>query len=233
MKHNARFKKKLLKFFLALILILAGVALHRHLSEIQSTNGGFITPDIVYILDAGHGGEDGGAISLTGTTESQINLEITLKLEQLLALYGHCPVLVRTEDISIYDPGNETLHDKKVSDIQNRVSLVESTENGVLISIHQNSYPDSQYSGFQTFYAPTDNSQELANSVQNSLKSSLNPDNSRETKQIYDSVYLLNHISRPGILVECGFLTNPEEAAKLETDSYQIQLAACVLAGIL
>lgn len=225
--------KNLLKFLLALLLILGGVLIHRQLAPLRTTSGAVTTPELVYILDAGHGGEDGGAISVTGTSESQINLAITLKLEQLLALYGHCPVLIRTEDISIYDEGCETLHEKKVSDIQNRVTLVEETENGILISIHQNSYPDSQYDGFQVFYASTDSSQELAEAVQISLKSGINPDNTREIKQIYDSVYLLNHITRPAILVECGFLTNPDEAAKLETDSYQLQLATCILAGVL
>lgn len=226
LKHRWR------RLLLALILILIGLLTYRKLSPDSEVLGeADFSP--VYIIDAGHGGEDGGAISVTGTSESQINLAIALKLEQLFALYGHCPILVRREDISIYDPGSESLHEKKVSDIQNRVSLVESTPNAILISIHQNSYPDSQYDGFQVFYAPTANSQELAEVVQTSLKSNLNPENSREVKQIYDTVYLLNHISCPAILVECGFLTNPVEAEKLETDSYQMQLAASILAGVL
>lgn len=220
------------KLCLALILILIGLLTYRKLSPDSEVLGeADFSP--TYIIDAGHGGEDGGAISVTGTSESHINLAIALKLEQLFALYGHCPVLTRTEDISIYDQGSETLHEKKVSDIYNRVALIESTPNAVLLSIHQNSYPDSQYDGFQVFYAPTDSSQTLAEAVQTSLKTHLNPENSREVKEIYDTVYLLNHITCPAILVECGFLTNPEEAEKLETDSYQMQLAASILAGVL
>ncbi len=220
------------KLLLALILILIGLLTYRRLSpHSEVLADADFSP--TYIIDAGHGGEDGGAISVTGTSESQINLAIALKLEQLFALYGHCPTMIRSEDISIYDQGCDTLHEKKVSDIYNRVALIQATPNATLISIHQNSYPDSQYDGFQVFYATTDDSQPLAEAVQTSLKANLNPENSREVKQIYDTVYLLNHSSCPAILVECGFLTNLQEAEKLETEGYQLQLAASILAGVL
>lgn len=182
------------------------------------------------ILDAGHGGEDGGAVSVTGVPESRFNLEIVLKLRDILALYGTDAVVLREEDISLHDEGADTLREKKRSDLQNRVAAVEELEGVPLISIHQNTYPDPKYSGAQVFYAPTQGSRELAEAFQAAIREELQPDNQRSAKEISDSVYLMNHISCPAVLVECGFLTNPEEEALLRQEGYQRQLSA-VLAG--
>ena len=182
------------------------------------------------ILDAGHGGEDGGAVSVTGVPESRVNLEIVQKLRDTLALYGVDPVVLREEDVSLHDPEASTLREKKRSDLKNRVRAVEAVEGGTLLSIHQNSYPGSQYRGAQVFYAPTGGSRELAELLQTALREELQPDNGRKAKPIPESVYLMNHVSCPAVLVECGFLTNPEEEARLRDGGYQRQLAA-VLAG--
>ena len=182
------------------------------------------------ILDAGHGGEDGGAVSVTGVPESRVNLEIVQKLRDTLALYGVDPVVLREEDVSLHDPEASTLREKKRSDLKNRVRAVEAVEGGTLLSIHQNSYPGSQYRGAQVFYAPTGGSRELAELLQTALREELQPDNDRQAKPIPESVYLMNHVSCPAVLVECGFLTNPEEEAMLRDGGYQRQLAA-VLAG--
>ena len=182
------------------------------------------------ILDAGHGGEDGGAVSVTGVPESRVNLEIVQKLRDTLALYGVDPVVLREEDVSLHDPEASTLREKKRSDLKNRVRAVEAAEGGTLLSIHQNSYPGSQYRGAQVFYAPTGGSRELAELLQTALREELQPDNGRKAKPIPESVYLMNHVSCPAVLVECGFLTNPEEEALLRDGGYQRQLAA-VLAG--
>ena len=182
------------------------------------------------ILDAGHGGEDGGAVSVTGVPESRVNLEIVQKLRDTLALYGVDPVVLREEDVSLHDPEASTLREKKRSDLKNRVRAVEAVEGGTLLSIHQNSYPGSQYRGAQVFYAPTGGSRELAELLQTALREELQPDNGRKAKPIPESVYLMNHVSCPAVLVECGFLTNPEEEALLRDGGYQRQLAA-VLAG--
>lgn len=182
------------------------------------------------ILDAGHGGEDGGAVSVTGVAESQINLEIVQKLRDILALCGTDPILLREEDISLHDEGASTLREKKRSDLQNRVAAVEALEGATLISIHQNTYPSARYHGAQVFYAPTEGSQALAEHFQAALREQLQPDNERAAKPIPDSVYLMNHITCPAILVECGFLTNPGEEAMLRDEGYQRQLSA-VLAG--
>ena len=181
------------------------------------------------VLDAGHGGEDGGAVSLSGVSESQINLAIVKRMDDLLGLYGVAPVLLREEDISLHDDGAETLREKKVSDLKNRVEKIEALDQAVLLSIHQNTFPDGQYHGAQAFYAPTEGSQELAASIQKAIQMTLQPENQREAKAIPSTVYLMNHISCPGVLVECGFLTNPAEEALLLDSGYQKKLAAVLV----
>ena len=214
-----------------LVVVLLALALGRLnrmmepvISPVSYTNA------IPVILDAGHGGEDGGAVSLTGVPESQINLEIVLKLRDILALCGTDPQLLREEDLSLHDESASTLREKKRSDLQNRVAAVEAAEGAALISIHQNTYTSARYHGAQVFFAPTQGSQALAEAFQTALRERLQPDNERAAKEIPDSVYLMNHITCPAILVECGFLTNPQEEALLRDEGYQRKLAA-VLAG--
>lgn len=185
----------------------------------------------VLVLDAGHGGEDGGAVSLTGVAESGINLAITLRVDQLLGFCGAPPVVLREEDVSLHDQGADTLREKKASDLRNRVQAVEQVGDAVLLSVHQNTFTDKKYHGAQVFYAPTEGSQALAEAMQEALRAALDPENGRQAKPIPDSVYLMNHVSCPAVLVECGFLSNPEEEALLRSADYQIRLAA-VLAGV-
>lgn len=182
------------------------------------------------VLDAGHGGEDGGAVSLTGLPESGINLAIVLKLDQLLGFCGQAPVVLRTEDVSLHDESAGTLREKKVSDLHNRAAAVEAVEHAVLLSIHQNTFTDKKYHGAQVFFAPTSGSQEFAVYTQEVLRAGLDEENTRQAKPIPGTVYLMSHITCPAILVECGFLSNPEEEALLRSEGYQLQLAA-VLAG--
>lgn len=183
------------------------------------------------VLDAGHGGEDGGAVSITGAPESEINLSIVLKLRDVLGLYGVDPILLREEDISLHDSNASTLREKKRSDLKNRVAAAEEVEGGTFLSIHQNTYPSGQYYGAHVFYAPTENSQPLAEHIQNSIKTALQPYNERTVKQIPDTVYIMNHITCPAVLIECGFLTNPEEEALLRDQTYQRKLAAVIAAA--
>lgn len=180
------------------------------------------------VLDAGHGGEDGGAVSLTGVPESQINLALVLKLRDVLGLYGVDPILLRETDVSLHADDASTLREKKRSDLKNRVSAIEDVEGGTLVSIHQNTYPGSRYHGTHVFYAPTEGSQELAEHFQNSIKAALQPDNERAVKQIPDTVYIMNHVTCPAVLIECGFLTNPEEETMLRDEDYQRKLAAVI-----
>lgn len=183
------------------------------------------------ILDAGHGGEDGGAISLSGVPESQINLAIVRKMDDILNFYGISPVLLRREDISLHDDQAQTLRQKKVSDLKNRVAAIQSSDGATLISVHQNTYPNGTVRGFQSFYAPTEGSKELAQLIQNAVQATIQQENKRTVKQIPKSVYLMNHISCRGVLVECGFLTNREEEGLLKTENYQRKLAAVLSAA--
>jgi len=182
------------------------------------------------VIDAGHGGEDGGAVSVSGVSESVLNLAVAKRLDEILGLYGVPSVMLRQEDVMLSDPGGRTMRERKVSDLHNRVKAVEDAENAVLISVHQNSFTDSKYSGAQVFYAPTADSQAFAERTQELLRVQLSPGNDRKAKPIPQSVYLMNHISCKAILVECGFLTNPEEDRLLQTPEYQLKLAA-TLAG--
>jgi N-acetylmuramoyl-L-alanine amidase len=178
------------------------------------------------VVDAGHGGIDGGATSCSGVLESKINLDIALRLNDLLGFLGYDTKMVRTTDTSIYTEGN-TIAAQKVSDLKQRVKLVNETENAILISIHQNTFSDNRYSGAQVFYADDEISRKLAQELQMDFISTLNPGSKRKCKAS-DGIYLMQNIQRPGVLIECGFLSNPEEEAKLRNDGYQKKLACVV-----
>lgn len=185
----------------------------------------------VLVLDAGHGGEDGGAVSSAGDKESDINLAIVLRLEQLMGLYGVPVVLTRSDDRSIHDQGADTLREKKVSDLNNRLALVSGLENCILLSVHQNSYTDPRYSGAQVFYTASEESRQWAEQTQELLRQGLDPANDRAAKKIPNTVYLMNHVTCPAILVECGFMSNGEEVSLLLTSGYQTKIAAALAAA--
>ena len=225
-------RKKKIWAALAAALILAGCAGWSALGH--SAPAMAVSPTSrTLIIDAGHGGEDGGAVSITGAAESQINLAIACHLEDILALYGIAPQMLRRKDVSLHDSSASTLREKKVSDLHNRVAMIEGADHPLLVSIHQNSYPEQRYHGSQVFYAPTQGSEEIAQHVQLVLAAALDPENGREAKQIPDTVYLMNHITCPAILVECGFLTNPEEEALLRQEGYQRKIAAALASAVL
>lgn len=185
------------------------------------------------ILDAGHGGEDGGAVSPSGALESNINLAVVKRMDGVLGLFGVRTFLLREEDISLHDSNAQTLRQKKRSDLLNRVFMVEAQANSTMISIHQNSYPDGRYSGAQAFYAPTEGSRILAQTMQEALRRALDPRNNRLEKQIPDTIFLMNHITCPAVLVECGFLTNPQEEQLLCSGGYQTKMATVLAGGYL
>ena len=178
------------------------------------------------IIDPGHGGVDGGATSCTGVLESKFNLDIALRLNDMMHLLGMETVLIRDSDRSVYTQG-ETIAQKKVSDLRERERVINGTNNALVISIHQNIFPDAQYWGPQVFYANTDGSKELAVFLQSTLQKGLTPNNNRKSKQA-KGVYLMEHIKCTGILLECGFLSNPEEEARLRNEKYQKELCAVI-----
>lgn len=180
------------------------------------------------IIDPGHGGEDGGATSITGRLESDYNLEIALRLNDLFQLLGYDTRMIRTTDTAIYTKG-ETLSQKKISDLKERTRVANETPNSFLISIHQNTFSDPQYSGAQVFYGEGERSLALARQLQDALIQGLNPGSNRKCKKA-SGIYLMEHISCPGVLIECGFLSNDREARLLSEPDYQKRLC-CVIAA--
>ena len=182
----------------------------------------------VIVIDAGHGAPDGGSTGISGTREDTVNLAVANRLRRLLTLMGYETAMTRTGRDCIATEG-DTIRRKKQSDLKNRVELVNALPSAVVISIHQNHFPDSRYFGPQVFYCS--GGEDLAVSAQRSLTAALAPGSKREAKKA-SGIYLMEHITHPGILVECGFLSNPEEERRLNTSEHQKKLAA-ILAAVL
>lgn len=193
-----------------------------------------MTKDEIIVLDAGHGGADGGAVSADGTPEDDINLAIVLRLRDLFALMGCQTVLTRTGEASLADPDSATLRQEKVSDTKNRVTLINSVANGCLISIHQNTLPGHPtVHGAQVFYGKVTDSDARAAAVQQALNRAINTDNEKNAKPISSDIYIMAHVNCPAILVECGFLSNSAETKLLLSPEYQTKLAAAICCGYL
>ena len=193
-----------------------------------------MTTDEIIVLDAGHGGSDGGAVSADGTPEDDINLAIVLRLRDLFALMGRQTVLTRTGENSLADPDSATLRQEKVSDTKNRVALINSVSNGCLISIHQNTLPGHPtVHGAQVFYGKVTDSDARAAAVQQALNSVVNVGNEKSAKPIGSDIYIMAHANCPAILVECGFLSNSAETRLLLSPEYQTKLAVAICCGYL
>lgn len=200
------------------------VAFHAELFEKKGT----------IVLDAGHGGEDGGAVGVNGAMEKEINLKIALELEKYLKQSNFEVIMVRDGDYSVGDQSLPTIAKRKKSDTQNRLKLVNEVGECVFISIHQNHFSESKYHGAQVFYSPNrPESAQLAETIRQNIVGSLQPENKRENKQAEQNIYLMYHANVPAVLVECGFLSNPEEAEQLTTDAYQKDMAAAIYNGLM
>lgn len=190
-------------------------------------------PSPVVIIDAGHGGEDGGAVGKNGVYEKDINLSVALMLRDMLTANGIKAVLTRSEDILLYDKNSDYHGQKKVQDLATRRKIAESYENALFVSIHMNAFPDERYSGLQVYFSKNDEtSKALAESIQTLTREKLMPDNDRKCKAADSNIYLLDRLSCPAVLVECGFLSNPDECARLSDSAYQKQLALCLFAAV-
>jgi N-acetylmuramoyl-L-alanine amidase len=186
------------------------------------------------IIDAGHGGEDGGAVSDAGVPESGINLQIARALQAVLHFCGQSTVMTRPDEAAVYSENASTIREKKVSDLHNRVSLIESISDGRLISIHQNSIPGHpSVHGAQVFYAAAALSDKMASAIQDALNEAINIDKARQCKQISSDIYLMKNVTCPAVLVECGFMSNRTEATALQEGTYQKKLAVVIAAGYL
>lgn len=185
------------------------------------------------VIDAGHGGEDGGAVAPDGILESELNLDIALRLDALARFWGVETRLTRSSAGIEYPASALTLAAKKKADQDARLEIIRSTPGAVLLSIHQNNYPASAPNGIQVFFGPVHGSEALASILQRELTEYLCPNNRRTAEAIDKDIYLMRRSDCPAVLVECGFLSNPEELTRLETDSYRMQLASVMLAAFL
>lgn len=193
-----------------------------------------VQPIRTVIVDAGHGGMDGGTVAADGTVEKEINLAIAKRLASVLECAGLRTVMTRTGDDSIHDPSCTTVRAQKISDIRNRLRIMEQTEDSAFVSVHQNHFTEAKYHGTQVFYSGNDTrSEALAQCIQSAVVSTIQPENTREIKRSGTEIYLLYHAVRPAVMVECGFLSNPEETALLKSADYQTQMALAVAQGVM
>ncbi len=184
---------------------------------------------VVIIVDAGHGGEDGGAVSADGLKESDVNLAIALRVDQLLGLCGVPARMTRDSDSIAYPDSALTTRQRKQADQEYRAALIRSTDRGVLLSIHQNNFTSAGPKGAQVFYGSVSGSESFAEEMQSKLV--LLSGGHRKAAPVSEDIYLMRQAACPAILVECGFLSNPEDLAALKTDEYRTKLAVVLTAG--
>ena len=221
-------KRRWYLFLLYGVTVVAFLVITHWVSDVTSVfiESSPINRQFTILIDPGHGGEDGGAISCSGLPESGYNLEISLRLKDLMQFLGYDVTMTRDTDVSIHQDGT-TIAQKKASDLKERVRLANTAKNVVLLSIHQNHFTDERYSGAQVFYAGTTGSDILARNLQESFTKALNPTSNRQSKKC-SGVFLMEHIQCTGVLIECGFLSNRREEAKLRNANYQKQLCSVI-----
>ena len=196
---------------------------------VKTVNTPVVSSRKTVVIDAGHGGKDRGTSGVDGTAEKVINLEIALSLRDYLMVSGINTVCVREGDYEIYPVGS----DKNKSDLYNRLDFINSVDNAVMISIHQNHFSDEREHGAQIWYsANTAESKLYSDLILNRIKEFLQPDNKRKNKQSDSSYYILYKASVPSLMLECGFMSNREENEQLKNKEYQNNIAFCVLTGI-
>ena len=224
-------------FYFALVsgILILSVLVFNLSNIVKSTSNSPSCDFDTIVIDAGHGGEDSGAVADDGTLEKDINLDIAIKLNEMLLSSGFHTLMTREKDVAIYDQDkNKNLRQKKVSDMQNRLKIINSSSNNVLVSIHQNKFPEKKYSGTQVFFSKNNKlSEVLAKNVQLSVKESIQPQNDREIKPATKNIFILHNSKVPAIIVECGFISNDEELAKLNDEEYKSKIAFAIYCGIL
>jgi len=228
-------KKSIIAIITAFLIILSAMLYLTFMANFSAAEASSmpITQKTV-IVDAGHGGDDGGAIGIDGTVEKDINLDIALKLEKILKFYGFNVIMTRTQDVMTCDDGLDSLRKRKISDIHNRFELMRKNPDAIFISVHQNKFEDSSQHGTQVFYSGNDErSKELAEAIQTSVTLTLQRKNDRIVKKSGSGIYLLYHAKIPAVLVECGFISNSDEVKKLKDESYRMKLAILIADGLL
>lgn len=206
-----------------------GVKANRRVSSAMSYNDNYP----VIIIDAGHGGEDGGTQSAEGILEKDINLFVAKKLEALLKKEGFRTVMTRSDDSMIYDSYCKTIKSKKTSDLHNRLEIMKKYPDCIFLSIHQNHFTESKYDGAQVFFRPDhEESEHLAACVQESIVDALQRDNTRRIKECQSNVFLIYNAVSTAVMIECGFLSNENEAHKLSDEKYQSELSLAICEGL-
>ena len=221
--------KSQLLYILPVAAFLFLTALCRYAWEGHTTVSSASFKEEYILVDAGHGGEDGGAQGYDGTLEKNINLTVASDLSALLRMLGYTVSTSRDSDVSLATEGN-SVRARKVSDMQNRLAMY--NEACFTVSIHQNYFHQSKYSGTQLFCANDPQSKALGECIRNAVVGILQPNNHRANKVASGDIFLLHNSKRPAVIVECGFLTNKQECDHLKTDEYQKQIAAVIAAGI-
>ena len=222
--------------FLSLIFaVLFGIAEStRSKKELDVLNKDTSARSKTVILDAGHGGEDGGASSADGLLEKDLNLALALSMRDILVANGINVVLTRETDTLLYDRNVNFQGRKKMLDMAARLKIAQDSPDAVFVSLHMNTYPHPSCQGVQVWYSENnDASNKLAKAIHVATQDLLQPENDRPIKRSGSSIYLLRKLECPAVLVECGFLSSPEEAALLASESYRQQLALTLCMGIL
>ena len=217
------------------VLIVASFALNIFtVSKSVKQASASVSDAVTVIVDAGHGGEDGGAIGKSGSLEKDINLQFALKVNDYLSFFGINTYMVRTEDRSVGDITLPTIRERKVSDIRARAALMDLFENSIYLSIHQNEFTQSYVHGTQVFYAPnSEESKNLATVIQKTVCSLTQPDNTKVPKESGTNIYVLYNATKPACLCECGFVSNPEEEKLLLSEDYQRKFSLALSFSVL
>ena len=222
-------KKKILFVIILLCVCFFGVKRINKTEEVSA----IILENKTIILDAGHGFPDEGAVAKDGTSEEKINLEIVLKLQELLKLSGVDVILTREDENGIYDTEEESIRNKKVSDMKNRVKIGNTSNADIFVSIHLNKFENEKYKGYQTFYnKKNEKSERLAKLIQENLKQTMKDKNKRESLSIKNK-YLMDNLKIPAVIIECGFLSNKEDLENLKQEEYQKKIAWGIYLGIM
>lgn len=225
--------KKSLRLTFVLIGCFIVLAICARITEHALPTAAAASSKPVIVLDAGHGGLDSGAVGTTGVLEKDVNLSIVLALRDMFEMSGFEVVLTRDEDISIYDPGVEGIRNQKLNDMDNRLEIIQKYPDSIFLCIHQNNFTDPKYFGGQMFYNNNNpQNRTLAQIMQNKF-AQLQPGNGREIKLTGEELFLLKSNKNPSLMIECGFLSNPEEEQKLSTWEYQQKVAFTIYGGVM
>jgi N-acetylmuramoyl-L-alanine amidase len=226
-------KKRNIAFFAVLCVLIAGV-FALNVNEIMPASGDVGKTTRKIVVDAGHGGEDPGAVSeYSGIKEKNISADIAEKLKSLLENDNYEVIMTRSEDVLVYETGTKGIIQKRKQDLLRRKKIMDESGADIVISIHLNKFPETQYKGTQVFYPPqSTESLKLAESIQKSIKTNLDKNNKREALVREEPIIILNKLATPTVIVECGFLSNKEEEAKLAKDSYRQQIAGAIKKGV-